>query len=311
MQKTILNLKACFREVITGIYSIIALLMFMAKPVFDIVPAAWAQDELLNSILLIEISEKLFGYLVYNKQQKQFLGLRQYHLDVSTERPVVQAINEIILNDKLLQQPWKETIVIYNFPDSSLLPDKYFDLGVNKSIMELLFGNASKGIILSEKIPAWDVYNIYRVQREIHTIMQQRFSGGRYWHYYSILLSTIDKQNELPLYLLKCIFYPEKFVVAFLKEKQLQLLQTYHYETPEDVSYFLLNICHQLNRSHENLKLNVSGLINKESALFTELLKYFQEIEFDHIPEIVQTKGLLQNFPEHYFSSILKMATCV
>ena len=283
----------------------------MTKPVFDIVPETWANDELTNSILLMEISEKLFGYVVYNKEREQLVALRQYHLEVSTEKSTAQALNEIIANDVLLQQHWKEAVAIYNFPDSSLLPDKYFDIGMNKSITELLFGNAFKGQILSEKIPAWDVYNIYRIHREIHGALQLKFSGARYWHYYSILLSTIDKQFEMPAYLCKCIFYPEKFVVAFLKEKELQLLQTYHYETPEDVSYYLLKICQQFDISQENLKVNVAGLIEQQSPLYSELMKYFQNIECDFMPESIQTKGLLQDFPEHYFSPILKMALCV
>jgi len=293
-------------------YSIIALLLHdMTKPAFDIVPAAWAQDDLLNSILLMEISEKLFGYVVYSKEQKQLLGLRQYHLDISAEHSTAQALNEIIANDGLLQQRWKQPVVIYNFPDSSLLPDSYFDIGMNKSITELLFGNAFKGLILSEKIPAWDVYNIYRIQREIHGAMQQKFSGGRYWHYYSLLLSTIDKQEEVPSSFLKCIFYPEKFIVALIKEKKLQLLQTYHYETPEDVSYYLLSISVQCDLIQEELRLNVSGLIDQQSALYTELIKYFQHIDCDQLPETIQTKGLLQNLPPHYFSTLLKMTTCV
>lgn len=282
----------------------------MIKPVFDIVPAAWAQDELSNSILLIEISERLFGYVIYNKQQKILLGLRQYHLDISSERPTAQALNEIILNDALLQQPWGDAVVIYNFPDSSLLPDMYFDIGMNKSIAELLFGNAFKGLILSEKIPAWDVYNVYRIQRDIHGAMQQKFSGGRYWHYYSILLSTIDKETELPPVFLKCIFYPDKFIVAFLVNGKLQLLQTYEYETPEDVSYYLLKICRQFTIEQENLKVNVSGLIEQQSVLYSELLKYFYNLDCDQLPQL-ETKGLLQDLPEHYFSPILKMAVCV
>lgn len=283
----------------------------MTKPVFDIIPAAWAQEDLLESILLIEISEKMVGYVVYNRQQNQLLGLRQYHLDVSPERPMAQMLHEILNTDVLFHQHWKEAVVVYNFPDSSLLPNEYFDMSMNKSVAELLFGNAFKGLILSEQIPAWDVYNIYRIQRDVHGILKQKFSGGRYWHYYSILLSAIDRSNDLPDSLLQCIFYPEKFVVAFLKGKKLQLMQTYQYETPEDVSYYLLKICQQLDASQEDVKMIVGGLIEQESALFTELLKYFKDIEWDRIPESVQTKGLLQNFPEHYFSSILKMAACV
>jgi len=155
------------------------------------------------------------------------------------------------------------------------------------------------------------VYNIYRIQRDIHGMLQQKFSGGRYWHYYSILLSTVDTQVQMHPFTLQCIFYPEKFVVAFFKNKKIYLLQTHQYETPEDVSYFLLNICRQFETEQENLKLVVAGLIEQESALFTELLKYFQNIEFDQVPDAVQTGGLLEDFPGHYFSPILKMATCV
>lgn len=41
----------------------------MTKPVFDIVPEFWPQHELFNNILLIEVSEKLVGFLVYDKEK--------------------------------------------------------------------------------------------------------------------------------------------------------------------------------------------------------------------------------------------------
>ena len=59
------------------------------------------------------------------------------------------------------------------------------------------------------------------------------------------------------------------------------------------------------------MKLVVCGLIEKQSALFTELLKYFSDIECDRIPDSIHTKGMLEEYPEHYFSPILKMAACV
>jgi hypothetical protein len=115
----------------------------------------------------------------------------------------------------------------------------------------------------------------------------------------------------MPASFLKCIFYPEKFIVAFFSDKELQILQTYEYETPEDVSYYLLKICRQFDVAQQNLNVNVSGLIERDSVLYAELLKYFQHLECDHMPQLLETKGLLQDIPEHYFSPILKMAVCV
>ena len=281
----------------------------MTKPVFDIMPESSPQEEFVNHILLVEVSEKLFGYLLFNKEAHQFLGLRQYHLNVSVERPTSMALNEIIANDTLLNQPWNNAVVIYNFPDSTLLPEKFFDIGMNKSIMELVHGNAFRGLVLSEKVQSWEVYNIYRVQRDIHALLQQKFSGGKYWHYYSMFLCSLEQPPEEDT--IKIVFYPEKFIVAFFRNRKLQILQTYNYEIPEDVAYYLLAISTQFDISRDTVRFYVSGLIEQQSSLFAELLKYFTRVEWDEVPSSYDAKGLLQSFPSHYFSHLLKMASCV
>jgi hypothetical protein len=56
--------------------------------------------------------------------------------------------------------------------------------------------------------------------------------------------------------------------------------------------------------------LCISGLIDSQSALYSELLKYFPEVREDGIPEGIETNGLLEEFPAHYFSPLLKMSLC-
>ncbi len=55
--------------------------------------------------------------------------------------------------------------------------------------------NARKGLLLNDKVQGWDLYNIYRIPREVHSLLQQKFSAGKYWHYNTLLLSGIEKES--------------------------------------------------------------------------------------------------------------------
>ncbi|HEV2355161.1 MAG TPA: hypothetical protein VGR89_13015, partial [Puia sp.] len=61
---------------------------------------------------------------------------------------------------------------------------------------------------------------------------------------------------------------------------------------------------------HEKVKLLVGGLIDRQSALSTELHKYFLRVRFDEMDESIKVTDELKELPLHYFSSILKIAVC-
>src|SRR5207237_6224063 len=96
------------------------------------------------------------------------------------------------------------------------------------------------------------MYNIYRVHREIHSLLQQKFAAGNYWHYYTLLLSDEQVQAFAGKHVLKLVMGPDQFLVAVFKDKAIQLLQAYSYQTPDDVSYYLLAICNRFQISQEN-----------------------------------------------------------
>jgi hypothetical protein len=99
-------------------------------------------------------------------------------------------------------------------------------------------------------------------------------------------------------------FRPDDFTVLLVKSSRLLLAQTYTYSTPEDVVYYLLKICAQLGLSQQELQLQVSGLIDSDSALYKELYQYFLNIEF-------RESGWQGNeYPAHFFTTLNDLARC-
>ena len=280
----------------------------MSKPDFDIVSGQLSAEERLNCQLLIEISDRHLSYILYDTANQKLFCVRHYHFDNLINITAVQHLENVINADSDLQQEVKEVAIVYNFNESNLIPASLFQIGMNKPVTDVLFGSVKKGLIISEKIKPLELYNVYRIPRDIHTMLQQRFSAGKYWHLYTLLLTSNGIEDKS---VCKVIFYADRIVVSLYAEEKLQLLQTWLYETPEDVAYYLLSICREYNLDQDKIRVSVAGLIDEQSAMYTELLKYFQFIIPDMIPSEQLAGDLTGSFPLHYFSPLVKMASCV
>lgn len=283
----------------------------MVRAAFDIVSPQIQPYELKNCVVVMEVAEKEFCYVIYNKEQHRFRGLRKYSFDVSADRTTADVLRDIIAEDDLLQMDPKEAAVVYNYADSNLLPEKYFNIDIARPITELVHGDAQKGLLLSEKVQGWEMYNIYRVPRDVHTLFQQKFAAGKYWHFYSLLMVSLKKEDGFDGALLHTVFYADKFITAVLKEGRLQLLQSYEYQTPDDVSYYLLSICRQFGIEPAGLTIQAAGLLDGQSNLYTELMKYFSGVQWDSLPGNFRQEELLSEYPPHYFSPVMKLVLCV
>ncbi len=283
----------------------------MVKPAFTIEASGITDEELLQSRLLVEVNPNSFSYVLLNQRNMRPLAVRYFQLEHSKESPLTETLREILESEPLLRRPVKETLLVYNFPESSLIPESVFTMDTNREIIDTLHGDLDKGLILTEKIPWWELFNVYRIRPDLHQLLQQTFSAGKYWHYYSLMLKSYkmfdsnDKETCI-----KVIFYADKMVMLVIRDGKPVLVQTFPYHDTKDVAYHLLNCCRQLGLDQEGVKLLVGGLIDRQSALSTELYKYFLKIHFEEIDESIKVTDELKELPLHYFSSILKMAVC-
>ena len=183
-----------------------------------------------------------FSYAVLNAE-KQAERLRFYELHAERICDSTDDLDKkLYIADEVLKEKMKERIVVYNFPESHLVPEKYFHITANKELIELLHGDLNKGVILSEKIHGWNQYNVFRVPPAYTTFFRRRFTTGKYWHYYSLWMECGQKQLTMQADNLAVIFYPNRILVAAIEKKQLQLLQSFSYEVVEDVAFYLLTI---------------------------------------------------------------------
>lgn len=279
----------------------------MLKPSFDIIPTEANPELFHESILVLEIGEKLFSAMILNSDADQLLALKYFNMESQSSRPMAEFIAEILAVEPVLSRKFSKTVVVYSFPESNLLPRKFNDNNVDRALTQLIYGNVQKGLILQEEVEGKEIINVYRVSKELQNFVEQQFKPTAYRHAYSILAAA-ELQDEN---LLQVRFYNDRFTAVLWKSGELQMVQSFIYQSPEDVSYNLLSIAENFGVSPEILKIEVSGLLDEHSSLYLELNKFFLHIEAAKVSDKIDTGELLSDYPEHYFSPMLNFAACV
>jgi uncharacterized protein DUF3822 len=282
----------------------------MMKPVYDITPPDIDSIDWLQCRVVMEVSEHYFLYTIL-KGKESAVALKYYSFPEQSNHPFADEIYAIVKGDDLLQKRMSEHVVIYNLPENCFIPAEQFNADLNKSIIRLLHGDLTEGSILSERLEGEGVYNIFRVPADIHHFFVNHFPQGRFWHYFSTWMKSLRADEKSMIDLVSVIFYPNKLLVAVNKMGKFQMMQSLQYQTPEDVAYHLLNIYNHFGFSQEDMPLDVGGMVDVDSSLYEELLKYFQVIEKEKLPQGLELNENFQSFPEHFFSPLLKVALCV
>ncbi len=280
----------------------------MAKTLFDISSPEESIDWQ-HCRLIMEVGQHIFSYAVINGN-KRILRMRVHELETANSHELMDALEEIVEGDEVLKEKMKESVVIYNFPESHLVPEKFFNINITAGLIDMMHGDLNKGVILSEKISGCGQYNVFRVPSDIHGLFQRHFTRGKYWHYYSLWMECRQKQTGLRDEYLSVIFYPRRILVAVVRNKEIQLFQSFEYEVAEDVAYYLLNLLALFGLNPETTLMKMSGMIDESSTLFNEILKYFGQTEMETFSPAVALPAL-EEFPPHFFSPLLKLATCV
>lgn len=287
-------------------------LIFMLQPSFHIEADHIETEDFRLCRLVIVVDADSLSYVVMGIESSLPLCIKYFQFNQIKGRLQEEILREIIFGDELLTREINETYVVYNLPESTLVPDVFFDEKLNKEFANLIYGNLDKGVVVSEKVPWWDIYNVYRLPLDVQKLLQYKFPAAKQWHYYSLLLKS-HKKFTVPVNTdtLRVVFCEEKMIVSVYKKGQLQLMQSFLYSNPEDVLYHLINCCRALNMNQQVVSLQLSGFIEKHSVIYTELVKCFFYVSFEEPEESMAKTDMLQPYPLHYFSSLLKMAACV
>lgn len=273
------------------------------KAVFEILPVSVDAGK---CILICEISNEGFSFAIKNDEQNTYVAVAVFQFDKGTDRKDYgNILQDAIQKQSLFSAGFEKVFIMYSFEESVLIPFNLYSSLENENVLKLIHGDIQNNTsVLTDLVTESGVYNVYRVPSQVVTIFKHKFPDAVNLHQYSVLLRQPQEKND-KLYI---IFYLQKIVVKLNKNGSTILLNSFYFNKAEDVSYVLLNICKQFEV--ENIPLEISGLIEKDSALYKEIYKYFETVEFASLPSISNYADGITQQPSHYFSNIFAVDSC-
>lgn len=201
-----------------------------------------------------------------------------------------------------LKDPYYQVLIAYDFPQSILMPQQQYRMEDGSQLMGSLYGRAAAAITVAEAIPEWQLMNLYSVPGEIRDWVNNQFPAARQLHQYSVGLKHL--QAGEPEGCIHLDIRKDDFTVMVGKNGKFLLARTAGYSTPEDVLYYVVKVIQSFSLSQSETRILLSGLVDRESALYRDLYQYF--IHFEFREAAWNTPG----FPVHFFTSLNDLARC-
>jgi hypothetical protein len=252
-----------------------------------------------QQVLSLRLGEKHTCYSITNKQGNELYELTFCSIDEWNEK----SLTEFFAAYPSIQNTFYEVLVAFDHPQSILAPSLIHKPEESSLFLKAMYGTLSGSTIISELIEEWQMYNTYPVPDEIHKWIQQKFPAAKSRHQYSLAVKGMKEISSGGNLLVD--FRMEDFTVIAVKDSKLMLAQTFPYSTHGDVIYYLLKACQQFLLSQKEVNVQLSGLIDKDSALYKELYQYFIHVEFREA-----SWNQAGEYPAHFFTTLNDLARC-
>ncbi len=252
-------------------------------------------DDLNDAQLFVEAGKNHIACWCKKSDDTTIRAFEFFQCDDYTPENFETLVDNTRLYSRLLTMPVKQNIFFWNTNEVLCLPPGNDSDDFLKNNFDMMLGNKPEATISSA--PTKYCLVAWRIETRQQNIAQQCFQGATFTHQYVPLLNSLQSTDK-NIYL---FFYPYYFTLILLKEGKLQFAQTRKYSTPEDVLYFVLNVCEQYD-IEKNVNTFCGGFIEERSQLYETLYQYLEGLQLIQPDESLFASAEFKEYAPHYFA---------
>jgi hypothetical protein len=223
------------------------------------------------------------------------------------DHELTEKLQQVFSSENLLQKQYSRSHIFWAFPESILVPAELMNADRNTNMLNLVFGDARQGIIHSDFLYKHNLHNVYRVPQTVADAINAYLPVATQTHLFtSIVNRDMPAGNQL-----FSIFYNSSLTIMLCREGELQVIQNFEFQNPDDCVFHLLNVCKGFDVTPETVTLHINGMIDVNSGLYAAIYKYFLQIEFDGLQADYAYYESVREYPPHFFSHLFALAACV
>ncbi|NER17641.1 DUF3822 family protein [Spongiivirga citrea] len=256
-----------------------------------------------NTLLELSIQLSLGGlsFCILDKSINTLVHYTSFPFhEVATPNQLLDKVKRVFASSLVLQQPFQKVKIIYVNELNSFVPTALFS---DKNLEDYLKFNTKvlpNDFITFDVLSNTEMVNVYIPYVNINNFIFEQYGTFEYKHFASLLVNSIlntapsDEQAAVYVYV-----HDQQFDVVVVKQRKLQLFNTFKHTNKEDFIYHLLFVAEQLGLNPDKFPLYFLGDVKKDDDLYEIAYTYIRNVDFGKRNDIFEYKEELAPPTDH------------
>lgn len=259
--------------------------------------------------LCIEVDERRIRFCIVRDEKMECIWLEDYNFDVVlSQGDVFERLKKIFTGHLLWSSNhWKNVRVAINSHAFSLIPSLIFEKDSAPSYLEFALGHPVDEAerVLYHEIPLVHANNVFSIPKSWYDWMVTHFESSdiAFYHLTSPLIigALVSHAEHQEIKMVSIYLEKGYFTLIVTESQQLILCNRFKYTQPQELAYIVLFALNELNYLPEEMKLICYGEVSPASEAFTELNRFFPNIEIGNGPTTLKYSTHCGDIPGHRY----------
>lgn len=230
--------------------------------------------------LSVQISLNGLSFLVLDENGTPILFDENKLTHSTTPEEILVALQSFFTENKSWDFPYSEVSLVYATNLYSLVPSALFDETKASEYLKFNSKILANDYVTFDTIEQEEIKVVYVPFVNINNWFFEKYGSFNYYHATTVFLNTVLNRKTSSLPQMYLHFNHNSFDCVVLNKGDLQLCNSYPFNTPEDFIYYTLFAMEQLQLNPETVPVYLCGAIEEGDPFYTMAYTYIRHLEF-------------------------------
>ncbi len=263
--------------------------------------------------LILQTGQQSISYSVFNPVSQKYIAFESFFISGTDPNNTEAEFLKALMEEKVwLKQSFSKVFLLIDNSYSTLIPPPLFD--ENKTMTYLRFNHPANESYhaLFNRLKTSNTVTVFGAPQTLTEFTQNVWPNIRFFHCASVIIESllINFKNKADSQTLFLNVRDEGYDLVYFKDNKLQFHNFFRYNTKEDFIYFLLTTIEELHLNPEQVKLMLSGNIDKSHILYEMIYRYIRTIFFIERTDVFGYSYLFDELMSHKYYTLFNVQQC-
>jgi hypothetical protein len=262
--------------------------------------------------LSIQVSLDGFSFALLNVNDQKYTAIQFYDIQESHNySELAEKIEQIIAQQELLQQHYSTVTICICNSINALTPKDLYKKHYGKELLgfnQILLQNEDES---NDWLKSIECFNSYVIPKELKRCFDKYYPNHSWKHQSTVFIESVMQHyklnEETTIYISVQNAY---FQLVVLEGRKLKFFNGYDYRSGEDIIYYILFACEQLDLNPDQIPIVIAGEIEINSEAYKFIHRYIRNISFTNRNPSYVYSFVFDEIPNHYFYQLLNLHLC-